>query len=105
MKSPKIDENGDLVFLNGDVVWVDGAEEIVQSVTSIIQTRKGEWFLNDGFGLSHEHIFVKSPDLNMIEDDLREAIGQEERITEITDIELVIQPKRILQTKVQMKAG
>ncbi|ADE87500.1 hypothetical protein [Deep-sea thermophilic phage D6E] len=85
MRTPKI-MDGDLVFENGDVVMVDGDEELAQSLETIFRTRKGEWFLNEQFGLDFEPFLTKRFDETMATDAIAEAAAQEERIQRIENI-------------------
>jgi phage baseplate assembly protein W len=85
MRAPKIVE-GDLVFENGDIVMVDEDEELIQSVQTILQTNKGEWFLNTDFGLDRSQLLAKRFDEALATDAIAEAIAQEERIQRIENI-------------------
>lgn len=88
MIAPKI-ENGDIVIKNGEWVFVDGDEELAQSVESVLQTRRGEFFLDKEGGLRHENLFGKHTDENALRDDIIEAVSQDDRVNAITDIHIV----------------
>lgn len=84
-------ENGDLVVdQSGNVEMVEGEDEIAQSVKMILLAKKGEWFLNDSFGLDYDEITKKGQSKKEIEFALREAIFQEERIQGIEFTEIKI---------------
>jgi len=85
MRVPKI-VDGDLVFENGDVVMIDEDEEIAQCVRTILQTNKGEWFLNENFGLDRSPLLTKQFDEALAADAIAEAVAQEERIQRIENI-------------------
>ncbi|NNV04648.1 DUF2634 domain-containing protein [Brevibacillus sp. MCWH] len=85
MRAPKI-VDGDLVFENGDVVMVDGDEELAQSLQSVFQTNKGEWFLNSEHGLDRSPLLVKKFDEALAIDAISEATAQEERIQRIENV-------------------
>lgn len=85
MRAPKI-VDGDLVFENGDVVMVEGDEELAQSLQSVFQTRKGEWFLNENHGLDRSPFLVKNFDEALATDAIAEATTQEERIQRIENV-------------------
>lgn len=85
MKSLKI-VDGDIVFETNDAVFIDEDEEIAQSVQTILQTNKGEWFLNTDFGLDRSVFFQKPFNETIANDAIREAVAQEERIQRIEDI-------------------
>ena len=83
MKTFKI-VDGDLVFnASGNLEMVYGKDEIAQSVEMILTTNKGEWFMNEEFGLEYSQITDKLQTKKDIEFALREAIFQEERIEEV----------------------
>lgn len=80
MKTFKI-KNGDLsIDQSGNLEMVEKEDEIAQSVEMILSANKGEWFLNDAFGLEYDEITSKGQAKRDIEFALREAIFQEERI-------------------------
>ncbi len=53
MSDFKIGADGDLVIENGDMVIVDGLAAIGQHVAIRLRSFKGEWFLNQNFGVSY----------------------------------------------------
>jgi hypothetical protein len=85
MRAPKIID-GDLVFENGDVVMVERDEELAQSLQTIFQTRKEEWFLNSEHGLDRTPFLTKKFDETLASDAIAEATAQEERIQRIENI-------------------
>lgn len=85
MRAPKI-VDGDLVFKNGDVVMVEGDEELAQSLRTIFQTRKEEWFLNENHGLDRSPFLTKKFDESLATDAIAEATAQEERIQQVENI-------------------
>ncbi|KIL72515.1 DUF2634 domain-containing protein [Bacillus badius] len=88
MIAPKI-ENGDIVIKNGEWVFVEGDEELAQSVESVLQTQRGEFFLDEEGGLRHENLFGKHTDENVLRDDIIEAVSQEDRVNAVTDIQII----------------
>ncbi|WP_061567257.1 DUF2634 domain-containing protein [Geobacillus stearothermophilus] len=85
MRAPKI-VNGDLVFENGDIVMVEGDEELAQSLQSVFQTNKGEWFLNENHGLDRTPFLTKKFDEALATDAIAEAAAQEERIQRVENV-------------------
>jgi Protein of unknown function (DUF2634) len=85
VRAPKI-VDGDLVIENGDVVMVEGDEELAQSLQSVFQTRKGEWFLNEGHGLDRSPFLTKKFDEALATDAIAEAAAQEERIQQVENV-------------------
>ncbi|WP_051291496.1 DUF2634 domain-containing protein [Fictibacillus gelatini] len=83
--SPKI-VDGDIVIENGDIAMIEGDEELAQSVRMLLQTRKGEFFLEEDHGLVFDHILGKDFNLDEARDDIIEAISQEDRIASVEEI-------------------
>lgn len=94
-------KNGDLVFTGTDFRLVEGSEQLKQNVESILKTAQGEYFLDEGLGLYREHLLGKSFDDELARTDIIEAIGQEERIEEVTEINFV-KYRRELQVSLKM---
>ncbi|MBC1935171.1 DUF2634 domain-containing protein [Listeria grandensis] len=80
-------KNGDLVFTGTDFRLVEGSEQLRQNVESILKTAEGEYFLDEGLGLNRENILGKGFDEELARTDIVEAIGQEQRIEEVSQID------------------
>lgn len=65
---------------------IEGDEEISQSLESIFRTRKGEWFLNENFGLDRTPLLAKRFDTTLAADAIAEAAAQEERIQQVESV-------------------
>jgi phage baseplate assembly protein W len=87
MIAPKL-VDGDLVVENGELVMIDGDEELAQSIRSILETRKGEFFLEPEHGLSFENLFGKTAYPDELRDDIIEAVSQEPRVESITNVQI-----------------
>ncbi|MBC2077690.1 DUF2634 domain-containing protein [Listeria booriae] len=94
-------KNGDLVFTGTDFRLVEGSEQLRQNVESILKTAQGEYFLDEDLGLNRENILGKGFDEELARTDIVEAIGQEERIEEVTEIDFV-KHRRELQVNLKM---
>ncbi|OAH53073.1 hypothetical protein AWH48_11995 [Domibacillus aminovorans] len=88
MRAPKL-VDGDLVFENNEWIFVEGDEELAQSVEDVLQTRKGEFFLEAEHGISYDHLLGKRADQAEARDDIIEAISQENRIQSVTDVRII----------------
>lgn len=86
MISPKIVDGDIVIDENGDIVMVEGGEELAQSVRSILETRKGEFFLETDHGLSFDNILGKQLKKMEARDDIIEAVSQEPRVAAVTDV-------------------
>lgn len=80
-------KNGDLVFTGTDFRVVEGSEQLKQNVESILKTSEGEYFLDEDLGLNRDNILGKGFDEELARTDIVEAIGQEQRIEEVSQID------------------
>lgn len=65
----------DLVLTNGDLTFCRGSSAIAQDVLQQLQMFLGEWFLDTSKGIPWlQSILVKSPNLNVINATLQNAI-------------------------------
>lgn len=86
MFSPKI-VDGDLVIdENGDIVMVEDDEELAQSIRMVLQTRKGEFFLDPDHGLVFDNLLGKEASQDEAHEDIVEAVSQEERIASVEEV-------------------
>ncbi|MGE7716970.1 DUF2634 domain-containing protein [Priestia megaterium] len=88
MISPKL-EGGDLVVENGNLIMISGDEELIQSVQSILKTRKGEFFLDSEYGLAYDNLLGKGASEAEIRDDIIEALSKDACIGAVTNISFV----------------
>lgn len=80
--------NGDLVFdSNGELSMIEGLDEIAQSLFIIVQTRLGEFYLDENVGLDQSTILTKQFDEDAAHDAIVEALMEDDRVEEVTDIE------------------
>lgn len=87
MKDFKLDSNGDVVFLNGELLLTDEKEDIAQSIRILLQSREGEFVLEESMGLAYENIFDKNPNFDYIEQDITEAIEQDDRVSSVDKVD------------------
>lgn len=51
--------NGDVVIKNGEIQMVSGAELLRQTVETVLNTNKGEWFFDIDEGITFSNILGK----------------------------------------------
>ncbi|MBL5768235.1 DUF2634 domain-containing protein [Heyndrickxia sporothermodurans] len=96
MKSLKL-LNGDLVLTNGEIELVDGDDELKQNLEVILKTRLGEFFLDENIGLDRTNLLTKQFDEELAHYDIVEALMQEDRVKEVSEISFNLDKyKRIL---------
>lgn len=89
MKSILLTNEGDFQLNEGSFSWIEGDLELAQSVRVLIQTRKGEWFLNEEHGMDRTSILGKNFNANETKSDIIEVVSQEPRIAAIEKIDFV----------------
>ncbi|WP_406944478.1 DUF2634 domain-containing protein [Halobacillus sp. SY10] len=87
MKTFALDSKGDLLIREGEFVVIEEAEDIKQSLSLILSTNKGEWFLDREMGLEFSALLDKPTDAR-IRAAVIEAISQEPRVQSIDHIEI-----------------
>lgn len=86
MKTLKL-VDGDLSFDgNNDLEMVSDDEEYVQNLKVIMQTRLGEFDLDETVGLNRENLLTKQFDEEQARYDLIEALMQEDRTDEVSKL-------------------
>lgn len=91
MKTLLLNQGGDLE-LDGqrNLRMVDGPEERTQAVRILLETAKGEWFLDTQHGTDYREILGSKPDLDeaAIRETIMEALEQEKRITDVRRLDI-----------------
>lgn len=58
MKGFALSDN-DILIQNGEIQMIEGADLICQTVRTVLNTNKGEWFLNPDEGINFRNILGK----------------------------------------------
>lgn len=98
-----LDNTGDLyVSDQGDIVL---ANSVAQKINIRLRWLLGEWRWDQEEGLPYfENILVKNPDEDFIESQIRLKIFEVEEVTEVSYVELTIDPKtRVAHIKYEAK--
>lgn len=88
MKTLKLID-GDLCFHQGELQLVEGKQEVAQAVLISLQTRLGEFLLDENVGLDRTHVVGKSLNPEEARYDLVEAVMQEQRVVSVEHLEIV----------------
>lgn len=82
-------ENDDIVRRNGVTKLVNCTDEVRQSLANRLKTRKGEHFLNIGYGLDWELIFGdKGVTKDMVTIAVKECLFQDSNVQSVDSIEI-----------------
>jgi phage baseplate assembly protein W len=80
--------DGDLIFdSNRELSMIEGLDEIAQSLFIIVQTRLGEFYLDETVGTDHSALLAKQFDEDAAHDAIVEALMEDNRVEEVTDIQ------------------
>lgn len=94
MKTLKL-VDGDLNFdSNKELEMVSDDEEFCQSLEMIVKIVLGEFFLDETVGLRRDNILTKQFDEELAHADLVEALMQEDRVGEVSDITFTLDKEK-----------
>jgi len=83
----------DIELTNGDLTLTAGIESIRQNVKQRLWHIKGEWFLDVRKGTDwFNKIWLKNPDSNIVESELKRVILQTVGIINLLDFSLIFTP-------------
>lgn len=83
-----ISKLGDIEIADNNILLVTGRDVFVQGFRQILQTRKGEYFLNTDEGLYFQAFFDnKNPDIDDMHDALVEAASQIEDFVQFIELD------------------
>jgi len=75
MKGFKLNSNGDIVISN-DIELVSDDELTRQTLQTVLQTNKGEWWFNKAEGINFNNILVKNPNYEIMKAEIANGIIQ-----------------------------
>lgn len=88
MKSFALDENGDVLIENNEITMAHGTDLLLQTIKSVLATKKGEWFLDWEEGIDHSEILGKHEvDNDIIKSEIQDGITQVDENLVIDDFE------------------
>lgn len=86
ISSLKLDSNGDLDITNNTFNFITNESAVIQNIKSLLSIRKGEWFRNTQTGLSHENLFGKNINEELLRLDIVESISQESFVQSVDEV-------------------
>ncbi len=94
MKGFALNEQGDLLIENGAIQMVHGAELTKQTIKTILETQKGEWFLNWDEGIDHKSLLGKNrPEDEVIKAEIQDGLSQVDENLIVDNFETVYESK------------
>lgn len=94
MKSFSLNENHDIDIKNNEIQLTEGSELVRQTVECTLNTKAGEWFLNDELGIDFNAILGKGiPDDETVKNVVLEGLRQVDETFRIDDFETAYNSK------------
>lgn len=94
MKSFSLNENHDIDIKNNEIQLTEGSELVRQTAECTLNTKAGEWFLNDELGIDFNAILGKGiPDDETVKNVVLEGLRQVDETFRIDDFETAYNSK------------
>lgn len=74
MKGFYLDSNGDVAIKYGRIALIEGSDLIKQTIQQVLNTNKGEWWLNEDEGIDFHKFVAKSPDADEMQAEISAAL-------------------------------
>lgn len=88
MKVRRLDSNHDWTFGSGLSNYASDSEAVRQGVKTILLSFRFNWFLDEDHGINWFAYFVKNPDVQVMEDDIKRHILGVEGVDALQDLQL-----------------
>lgn len=76
MRGFEMDGQGDVLFREGDIAYLQGDRLLDQTAAKVMETNKGEWFLNQNEGMDFEVVLCKKFDPVRVKKEMADALSQ-----------------------------
>lgn len=96
MKSFALDNTGDLIIVNHELKMVEGDELIRQKVQEVINTNKGEWFLDWEQGIDFSNVLGKGVTEEMVKAEIEDGLQQVDEDLIISDFSMATVGRKLL---------
>lgn len=93
-----MDSTGDVLIKNGEIQMVESEELLRQTLQSIIETNKGEWFENWDEGIEFSNILGKGVTEEMIQAEIEDGIQQVDESLKISDFRMSLNGRALTVT-------
>lgn len=104
MRSFALDENGDLLIEKGQIQMVHGSDLTKQKIKTVLNTQKGEWFLNWQQGINRNEILGKRmPEEEEIISEMQDGVSQVDENMVASELEMEYN-KQIRELKISFVA-
>lgn len=76
IKGFALDAQGDVVIQKHKIVMIEDKALKLQTIRTVLNTNKKEWFMNSDEGINFQNIFVKNPDYDVIKSEIAGGLVQ-----------------------------
>lgn len=95
MKGFALDEYGDVIIEQNDVRLAYDTELLIQKIRQVLNTNRGEWWLDPKEGIPVQKVLKKNPNQAMIRDYVRSAIAQVDKSLEMIHCDIAIEGRTL----------
>lgn len=81
----KLTDGGDIEILHDEIQTTSGSNLLAQQLKMILNTNKGEWWLDEEEGIPFKEILLKNPNYDAIKDYIQYAAKQIDQTIELSD--------------------
>lgn len=81
----KLTDSGDIEILHNEIQTISGSKLLAQQLKMILNTNKGEWWLDENEGLPFKEILLKNPNYDAIKEYIQYAVKQIDKTIELSD--------------------
>ena len=100
-----LDPWGDVVIQKNKIVMISDKELKAQTIRTVINTNKKEWFLNTDEGITFSNILVKNPDYDTIKAEIVGALQQVDEDLMLKSFDYTLNKNRELDIRFEATDG
>lgn len=100
-----LDSSGDVVIQKNRIVTIKDKDLKLQTIRTILNTNKNEWFLNTDEGINFANIFVKDPDFDTIKGEIAQGLSQVDEDLLLKSFDCTLSKDRKLDVKFEASDG
>ena len=87
-------ERNDLKIDKDNLTVIEDEKEIAQSLSALLNIRKGEFMLDEHVGMERENMLGKNVNFEEIRDDIVEALSQDERVELVDKVDIKVENRK-----------
>lgn len=95
MKGFALNEQGDVMIGAQDIKVAQDTELTIQKIRQVLQTNRGEWWLDEKEGIPIQKVLKKNPNFSMIRDYIRSAIAQVDKTLQMTECTITAEGRKL----------